>query len=371
MAESAKVLPFRPRRGALSQETADALVLEYLAVPMAERGAALLDENLSNPDFLMALCRSLRANWDSSANSVAAEAACAYAWIEAYPAKIGLFDEPDFFRGEFALIAGTANRHIGEFERAEVWLHKAEAAFGMTVNPSPSLASIAYARVSLQYERGNYEAVDAILPTVQATFDRLGMAAEAFKCRFLQAMSYKVSGRRSECLESLKSMCDDPQLASQASLHCVTLVNYGEMLLADGRVGEASQYLAAGQRLLSSEKPSIAGAHLCGVLGEALNREGNLEGAVASYRAAIAKYQELGMPRYECYFRLALAQNLLESGDHRQAEWEVLAALPAIDHSGLEKEARVAVALLHQSARARKTDLNALGRVREHLKAAR
>jgi tetratricopeptide (TPR) repeat protein len=370
MAETAKVLPFRAKREPLSQEGAASLVRDYLAVDMAERSGTLVEESLSNPDFLMALCASLRKDSDTEARRVASEAEATFRWIDASPDKIGLFDEADFFRGELALIAGGANRVLGHFDDAEVWIHRAESSFGLTVNPAPSLAAVTYARVSLLYDRQQYDQVKAIMPSVLRGFARLEMKREMIKCQFVLAMAHKQSGQRDECLKVLQAICNDPSSKDERDLHCLALVNVGELLLAEGRNAEAAKILSEGQSLLQGQGKSIAGAHLYGVLGETLSRQGQLGEAATAFRAAVAIYQELSMPGYVAYFRLALAENLLAAGDYRQAEWEVLAALPTIDEQRLESDARAAVALLLQSTKAKKTDVGALSRLRQHLKAA-
>jgi hypothetical protein len=53
----------------------------------------------------------------------------------------------------------------------------------------------------------------------------------------------------------------------------------------------------------------------------------------------------------------------------REAEWEILAALPVIDEVKMVQEGLVAVALLRESVRRRRTDPIALQNLRAYLQA--
>jgi hypothetical protein len=64
-----------------------------------------------------------------------------------------------------------------------------------------------------------------------------------------------------------------------------------------------------------------------------------------------------------------VAEILLEMCREREAEWEILAALPAIDEIRMVPEALAAVALLRESVARRKTDSSALRQLRSRLEA--
>jgi hypothetical protein len=66
---------------------------------------------------------------------------------------------------------------------------------------------------------------------------------------------------------------------------------------------------------------------------------------------------------------LVIAESLLALGRDREAEWEILSALPTIDEEKMVPEGFAAVALLRESVQRRKTDPNALRELREHLQA--
>jgi tetratricopeptide (TPR) repeat protein len=369
--EGARVLPFQRRAvlAVLSPEDARVRAIDYLSAPVAERTESDVSSALSHPDVVMEVCRQLRSVWDTEAPRVAEESEYAYRWVDSTN-ELGVFDERDYFRGEFALIAGGACRHLGRLDEAETWLDKSDAAFSLTVNPAPNLASVRYARVALHYARMKYERVIELAPELVETFNRLGMSPEALKAGLVYALALRCVGRSEECLAVLNRLASSDASGREAQVTALIKLHQGEQLMALGRISEAGRALQEGANLVDGSKPSLQLAYLHAVLGEALQLEGRLNDASAAYRAAAATYRDLSMPGWEAYMRLALAENLLAAGDHRQAEWEVLAAIPAIDAQHLAPHARMAVEILARSVRARRTDPKALSELRSYLKTA-
>jgi hypothetical protein len=105
-------------------------------------------------------------------------------------------------------------------------------------------------------------------------------------------------------------------------------------------------------------------------VAETLVLAGQADAGVVAFREAIGDYVALGMATQVAYLRLVLAEALTESDRRREAEWEILAALPTIDEQHMVREGFAALALLKESVRQRKTDPNALRELREHLQAA-
>ena len=105
------------------------------------------------------------------------------------------------------------------------------------------------------------------------------------------------------------------------------------------------------------------------MFGETLRALGRLGDAIPAYRAAISDLVALGMATRAAYFRVALAELLIQASKPREAEWELLTALPTIDEQKMVPEGFAAVALLRESVRQRKTDSKALVELREYLQA--
>jgi len=73
------------------------------------------------------------------------------------------------------------------------------------------------------------------------------------------------------------------------------------------------------------------------------------------------------MQHAAAYIRVVLAETLIAASRHREAEWEILAALPTIEEQKMVPEGFAAMTLLKESVRRRKTDPVALRDLREHL----
>ena len=283
---------------------------------------------------------------------------------------MGVFDEKQYFLGESALLAGSAHRALGERDEADLWLDRAEAAFRHTINSAPQMASVSYARLTLHYDRRQYERVFAALPSLISTFENAGMKREVMKCGFLEAMALKESGRREDSRSRLERLHSLPALAESQPLLGLIAVNLGELLAAEGRGAEAAGlYIEALQNLEGSSQPMTV-AHLKAAVAEGLRNEGQFAAASDAYAASIQDYEELGMATQVAYLRIVRAETLIASNRPRQAEWEILAALPTIEEQKMVSEGFAAVALLKESVSRRKTDPNALRELREHLQAA-
>src|SRR5262245_55300370 len=125
MSETAKVLQF-PARRAASLCALDALRESKAYFDRRsgdgaeERRAGLLE----TPEVLQSLCSLLRERVDEQAAEVCDEAEKIYRVISASKSRLGVFDERDYFLGDSALIAGTANRLLGQRNEAELWFER-------------------------------------------------------------------------------------------------------------------------------------------------------------------------------------------------------------------------------------------------------
>ncbi|MGH9368662.1 MAG: hypothetical protein ACRD3M_13420, partial [Thermoanaerobaculia bacterium] len=340
----------------------------YLDAAVVERSEDLVAETLSDPDVLLSIFSQLRSMGDASPRSVAVEAIGIYQWLLERD-SLGFFDERDYFLGEAALLAGSALRLLGRRDAAELWLDRADAAFRHVVNPGPALANIAYARLTLYYDCGHYERALELLPSLTQSFEKLCMEREALKCRFLEAMALKNSSKTGAARRKLEAMADDPAVARDNGIHGLVLLNLGDLSTQSGQSHEALLLYQRALPVLQASKQRFAVAHLKGLIGETLRANGNLPDAVESFRRAIADYAALGMETWVAYLRVVLSETLIALSHHREAEWEIMAALPTIQEQKMVPEGFAAVALLRESVKRRKTDPDALRELREHLQA--
>lgn len=363
---SAKILPFPTRSGNawLSPKQAELAAVDFLGIPIEERSNEDRQGSLGSPDVLLAICLVLKRNRDLAPGVVLREAVDIYRWISRPDCVLGLFDERDYFLGETALIAGGVCRQLGGREDAFLWLDRAEAGFRHTMNPAPGLSNVAYARLALRFEMGRYQDVMELAPSLEASFAKLRMEVEAAKCRLLLGTTLKIAGQHSRALELLDRLHEAPALESDPYLRARILAEVGDLQQLHGDYALAMTAFRDASSLLEGRQLSQAGADLKLNMGATYKALGSLGLAEESYRAAQRDYAKLEMRALVAYTHLLIAETLLEMKRDREAEWEILAALPAIDEMKMVPEGFAAVALLRESVRRRQTDPLALQQLR-------
>jgi tetratricopeptide (TPR) repeat protein len=371
MPETARILAFpAPRRAEpMSPQEAREEARCYLERGSDERNVEETNRYLSEPEILSAVCRLLRDVWNSKPDFVVAEASFLYSWLSSFEGGSFLFDERDYLLGETALLTAGGYRLLGNGEQTERWLARAESGYRHTVNPAPLLAEVAYMRLALWYDRRRYEDVLELLPSTLKSFEKLGMRADVSKARFLEAMTLKECSRNGEAFSKFTALKRSLSEETDTGLLGQVLIETGAYYCADGDYAEATADYRRALSLLNAAGRPAAVAHLQMTLGGTLRLQGMLPSAVEAFREAIRRYDELGMETSLAYCRVILAETLLSVSRPREAEWEILAALPTIEEQKMVPEGFAAVALLKESVRRRRTDPKALRRLRDHLQA--
>jgi tetratricopeptide (TPR) repeat protein len=372
MPKSARVLRFpgslRRREDPLPTEAAVAFADAYLSVPEADRQR---DGVTGKPEVLFAICRLLCDRRDESPSSVAIEAAALFSQVRDSKEAVGLFDEKDYLLGELALITAGADRLLGKWADAERWLSRAESSFRHVLNPSGKLAQVGYLRLALKFDQRQFEEVLELTPSLLTSFERVDMQREYCKTEFLKAMCLKGLGKEEEAFAIFDELSGrvDPILDSQ--LLGQTLIEAGAFHAAQRHYDLALEtFNRALVQLRQGSRPVFL-AHLKATVAETLLLQGKSGAGIEAYREAISDYVALGVVTQAAYLRLLLADELMQADRPREAEWEILAALPTIEEQKMVPEGFAAVALLKESVRRRKTDPNALRELREHLQASK
>jgi tetratricopeptide (TPR) repeat protein len=372
MPDTARILRFPEKpslRDDLSREAAAARAAEYLRICPSERTDLLRDRLVANAETMLCLLGTLRNRRDSHAEETHQESAALYTWLVGYKSAFGCFDERDYFKGEIALVSAASCRILGRRDQAELWLDRADAAFRHTLNPGPLLAMTAYTRLALRYDMRRYDEVLELLPSLIASFKKYGMGLEIAKCQFLTAATLKECSREADALDVLSALVDSEDCQRDAALFGLALATLGEMQSVTGDLnGALSSYQRAAEVLKNADR-AFGLAHLKAAIAQTLRDQGNVAGAIAAYREAATEYAALGMTALAAYMRVVTAESLLAAGRAREAEFELLTAMPVIDQEKMLPEAQAALRLLRESIQQRKTQPGTLSELRKHLSA--
>ena len=373
MPETARILAFpqRPTVAPVSPVEALRMAREYLSTPEEDRALELRKETLSNCDVLLAICKVLRETLDSGPALVVNEASALYRWLTDPASAVGMFDEREYLLGETALIAAIGSRLQSKLTEAERWLDRSDAAFRHTVNPAPSAAGIAFERLALRFAGGRFEETLELLPSLKASFNKLGMDLQTAKVQFLEAITLKALGKVGEHFALLQALEETPSVRDTPSLHGQVLVHIGDHETVLGQFEAAARTYEKALPIVMRGNRPIALCELKWCIGDSYREQGSLVRAIEAYRVAKNDYQALGFQAMAARISLVIAESLLALGRDREAEWEILAALPIIDEERMAPEGLAAVALLRESVGRRKTDPNALRELRERLQATK
>jgi hypothetical protein len=112
--------------------------------------------------------------------------------------------------------------------------------------------------------------------------------------------------------------------------------------------------------LISSSGDKISRAKLYISVGQFHRKQNRFSNAITAFRVAQKELAAIQMPADVAALHLVIADILLESGQERQAEWEIRAALPVIDELKMVPEGFAAMSLLRESLRRRSIDRQAL-----------
>jgi tetratricopeptide (TPR) repeat protein len=350
--------PSRPRR--LSHEEGPAAAARALATAMSERVEKAQDLCLDDPELLVFLCGILAGQLETSPATVRDEAEFFHQLVASPKREIGLYDEREYFLGEFALIAGTACRFLFRREEARRWFDSAEASFVLVANGTAHVARLAYQKLALAVEERRFEQVLNLAPVWAENFKQLGMAEDALKCGFLESAALHETGRTPEAITILRDICAKAEELRIPRLAASAATNLAQDYRVLGDLKEALAYARKALSLLEQLNNRVALAKLRWCAGDILREQGKPGESIEAYRAALRDSEEIGIRGDVAALHLVLADVLLGAGQDRQAEWEIRAALPIIDEEKMVPEGYAALSLLRQSLQNHRIDRQAL-----------
>ena len=331
-----------------------------LAVPPSNRTIKAAELGLEDPELLLCISEMLRSQLEAVPAFARDESEFFYKFLDKPVRQIGVYDEREYFLGEFALTAATASRFLFRVEEAKSWLLRAEANFALVQNSNAQWGRVSYQRLALALEAREYERVLEVAPLWADAFRRLDMPEDALKCRFLEGTAQRELGDLPRAIQiysevfSAAESLRDSRLAGQAANN---LARYHADL---GETEEALAYARKALPLLQELGSQVHLVKLRWSMGELLRKQGRCGPALEAYRQAQSDARELGMRGDLAALHLVVADLLLETGQEAHAEWEIRAALPIIDEEKMVPEGIAALSLLRESLRRRQIDKQAL-----------
>jgi tetratricopeptide (TPR) repeat protein len=355
-------------RAAFSLSSTDRVSLEqYLAIKPLDRSDEVVDALFSDARAIFGICELLVGYLASRPAIAAAEASFFYDWISER-GRFMIESERSYFLGTMAMLAGTSHRVMGQRESAARWFDRAHSFLSQLRNPEPGLARLAYGRLTLSYELRRFELVLRDLPSLLARFRTLGLEEEEIKCLYVEAMALKESGSLHLALPKFLTLEQRLIESDPCLLLGGVQSRIGDLYSAWGWHRDAMvKYQQALPLLRKSGRPCMV-AGLKGTVGETCRDMGDLETAIDLYRDAISDYCELSLGTLAAYQRIVLAETLLLAGRPREAEVEILAAIPTIEKERMVEEGFAALNLLRESVNRSQTDAESLRALRERLK---
>lgn len=357
---SGEVVRFPCFQEGLSAREGRAAAERILGLPIPQRGARAEEFRLEHPEVLLALCEALTARIEIAPAVVREEAEFFYRFLATPVRKIGEFDERDYFLGEFALLAGGANRILFRRDDALRWFDRAEASFVRVTNASTHFARLAYQRLALAMEERRFEEVLELAPAWSESARNLGLFEETLKCRFLEGIACREIGDLPRAAEVFREIYEEARLADGLKLLAPAANNLAQLHRLQGDSERALEYAREALDLLKRANSRVGLVKLRWCVGDILREQGKTADSIDAYREAVRDADQVGMRGDAAAIHLVLADSLLQAGQEAQAEWEIRAALPIIDEEHMVPEGFAALSLLRESVRRRKIDRQAL-----------
>ena len=353
-----RVLHFR-RPPTLSVES-HAAACRVLETPLEERDEKSAELGLESPDVLLAICDLLRSQGETSPKTVRDEARFLYNFLNSPEKRIGLFDERHYFLGESALLAGAACRMLFRRTEARRWFDRADSAFRHTINAVADWSRVSYQRLALKAEEREFDEVLELVPSLIANFQKLGMAEDALKTRFLEGVALINTDRLQEAAQVFRSICEEARTAKNEKLLAIATNN---LIQIHGLLGQSGDALADAEETLHVFRRldnRVGIAKLQWGIGTLFRSQGQISAAIGAYRAALTEFSEIGMRSDVAALHLILGDLLLDAGQETAATIEILAALPIIEEERMVPEGMAAYSLLRDSLRQRRINRQAL-----------
>jgi tetratricopeptide (TPR) repeat protein len=259
-------------------------------------------------------------------------------------------DLQPFFLGESARLAGNLSRIVGNLIEVERWAELSETYFRNDRNPSPSLARVAFLRMTLAYEQSRWDLIVGSAEELDRLFAELGMEEDRIKCRVTWAASLKLAGRFPEALEVLEPLRLSKKHV-RPGLYGWVMLHSGDIHQICGKYELALEELIEAASLLQEGKQLTGLSDVKGMISCIYRSYGLIEEALQLLKSGCEEHARLGLASLVANDRILIAETYLAMGRPRDAEVEIRAAIPVFEEQGMVADAVVAVNLLREAIR--------------------
>ena len=340
----------------------------FLQTPIGDHSARLTAAFLRDAEDLFSLCALLRQTRNERPAQLVASLPFLLRWVHSQEWPPAFEDEKVYFLNQVNVSAACCYRWLGRRKLATASYDEAARLVAGTIDSETGNAEVALGRLAIRLEENHGDEVLATLPGLQLKLRSLGMVTPLISSEILLGVALKSVGRIEEANRVIEELLLTHDLRRRDWIKVFALECLADGYAMSGRVPESIQHLQSALLLLNRNVAPTTRAFLKLALGGVFAMQGRPGLALDAYREARDEYDEHGLASWSSYARLLGAESLLTLGRDREAESEILAALPTIEALGLLREGLAAVALLRESVRRRNTDRNALRELREHLK---
>jgi tetratricopeptide (TPR) repeat protein len=213
------------------------------------------------------------------------------------------------------------------------------------------LARVELGYLALSYESHRFDVVLAGMPSLVSKFTSLGMEEESGFCLFLKAAALEECARTDEAIQELLSLREFLAIGTSEPLARLVATKLGELFAQKGRYEEAFQYYREATHRLGAGEWNWVSANVKASVAVTLRDMGKFALAIDIMREALSDFDRVCSIAKAAYSRVLLAEILLLAGREREAEIEILAALPTIRKQSLVREGLAAGKLLREAIR--------------------
>lgn len=269
-----------------------------------------------------------------------------YHFISSRSAQDFKSGEKEFFLGEAAFLCTTIARGLGFHRTQEIWSRVSRTNFRQIPFARRVRLKLLCVRLHGLRDKHRMRNVLRWAERIIRALDENGLHYESLGCRIAVAFVYKTTGETHVAGALLREIVEECRSSTYRGYLAICLGNLSEILFSDGRIEESAAAIDEALEEGSASKDSMVLASVFGNIGTIRSLEGRQTRAFEAFREAIFHYASVGAVRWAAYYRVIVAEILLESGEWEAARRELGKAVPVLREENLTQEMVHAVRLL-------------------------